>query len=84
MVFTGIEPEVEIWDVAGTADEEILERVSQDRVFVRMVAVRLRRGAFDEFAARFEGKMRPALAQTPGCIGAFLVAGAGDRTRVLR
>ncbi len=83
VVFTGIEPEVEIWDVAGAADEQILERVSQGRVFVRMVAVRLRRGAFDEFAARFEEEVRPALAQTAGCLGAFLVAGVGDPTRAL-
>jgi len=83
VVFTGIEPEVEIWDVIGKTDDQILEKVSQERVFVRMVAVRLRRGAFDEFTARFEDEVRPALAQTQGCLGAFLVAGAGDPTRVL-
>jgi len=83
VVFTGIEPKVESWDVAGTADEKILERVGEGRVYVRMVAVRLRRGAFDEFERRFEEEVRPALARTPGCLGAFLVAGAGDATRVL-
>jgi heme-degrading monooxygenase HmoA len=83
VVFTGIEPEVEAWDIAGTADEEILQQVSEGRVYVRMVAVRLKRGAFDEFERRFEDEVRPALAEIPGCLGAFLVAGAGDQTRVL-
>jgi len=83
VVFSGIEPEIEAWDVAGTADEQILEQVGQGRVFVRMVAIRLRRGAFDEFERRFEEEVRPTLAATPGCLGAYLVAGAGDKTRVL-
>jgi len=83
VIFSGIEPEVEIWDVVGKTDDRILEKVSQERVFVRMVAVRLRRGAFDEFASRFEDEVRPALAETQGCLGASLVAGAGDPTRVL-
>ena len=54
----------------------------EGHVFVRMVAARLRRGAFDEFQRRFDDEVRPALAATPGCLGAFLVAGAGDQTRV--
>jgi len=83
VVFTGVEPDVEIWDVVGKTDDEILEKVSQERIFVRMVAVRLRRGGFEEFASRFEGEVRPALSETPGCLGAFLIAGAGDRPRVL-
>lgn len=83
VVFTGIEPEIETWNTAGTADEEILERVGEGRVYVRMVAVRLRRGAFKEFESRFDSEVRPALAETPGCLGAFLVAGAGDDTRIL-
>lgn len=83
VVFSGIEPEVETWDAAGDADEAVLERVGQGQVFVRMVAARLRRGAFDEFERRFESEVRPALAKTPGCLGAFLVAGAGDQTRIL-
>lgn len=83
VVFTGIEPEVESWEMAGTADEQILERVGEGRVFVRMVAVRLRRRGFAEFERRFEEEVRPVLAETPGCLGAFLVAGAGDQTRVL-
>lgn len=83
VVFSGIEPEVETWDVAGTADEAVLENASRGHVFVRMVAARLRRGAFDEFLRRFDDEVRPVLAATPGCLGAFLVAGAGDKTRVL-
>jgi len=83
VVFTGIEPEVETWDVAGTANGEVLGNVDQGAVFVRMVAARLRRGAFDEFQHKFDDEVRPALAATPGCLGAFLVAGAGDQTRIL-
>ena len=83
VIFSGVEPEVETWDVAGKTDEKILDHAGDDRVFVRMVAVRLKRGAFDEFERRFELEVRPALAETPGCIGAFLVAGTGDQTRVL-
>lgn len=83
VVFSGIEPEVETWSVAGNADEEVLERVGEGRVFVRMVAARLKRGAFDEFQRRFDDEVRPALAKTPGFLGAFLVAGAGDQTRIL-
>ena len=50
-----------------------------------MVAVRLRRGAFAEFERIFEEEVRPALTETPGCLGAYLVAGADgrDRTRIL-
>jgi len=83
VVFTGIEPEVETWAVAGEADEKVLERVGQGQVYVRMVAVRLRRGAFVEFATRFEEEVRPALEATQGCLGAFLVSGAGEQTRIL-
>jgi len=83
VVFTGIEPEIEKWDTARPADEELLERVGEGHVYVRMVAVRLRRGAFDEFERRFEEEVRPILTETPGCLGVFLVAGAGDATRVL-
>ena len=83
VIFSGLEPEVEAWDVAGNADEQVLERVGEGRVFVRMVAVRLRRGALGEFERRFEEEVRPTLAKTPGFLGAFLVAGAGDATRVL-
>lgn len=83
VVFTGIEPEVETWAVAGDADEEVLERVGQGQVYVRMVAARLRRGAFAEFATRFDEEIRPALESTPGCLGAFLVSGAGEQTRIL-
>jgi heme-degrading monooxygenase HmoA len=83
VIFSGIEPEVETWAVAGEADEEVLERVGQGQVYVRMVAVRLRRGAFEEFSARFEDEVRPALETTPGYLGAFLVSGAGEQTRIL-
>jgi len=83
VVFTGIDPEVEAWDSAGDADEHVLANVGEERVFLRMVAARLRRGAFDEFERRFELEVRPALAKIPGCLGAFLVAGAGNRTRIL-
>jgi heme-degrading monooxygenase HmoA len=83
VVFSGIEPEVESWAVAGAADEEVLERVGQGQVYVRMVAARLRRGAFKEFSSRFEEEVRPALEMTPGYLGAFLVSGAGEQTRIL-
>ena len=83
VVFSGIEPEVETWDVAGAADEEVLERVGQGQVFVRMVAVRLRRGAFAEFERKVRRRSPSGAGSTPGCLGAFLVAGAGDQTRIL-
>ncbi len=83
VVFSDIEPEVEAWQLAGTPDDDVLERVEDGRIYVRMVAAKLRRGAFEEFARRFEEEVRPALAATPGCLGAFLVAGVDDETRVL-
>jgi heme-degrading monooxygenase HmoA len=83
VVFADLEPEVEAWNVAGEPDDDVLGRVEQGQIYVRMVAVKLRRGAFKEFSDRFENQVRPALAATPGCLGAFLVAGAGDDTRVL-
>jgi heme-degrading monooxygenase HmoA len=83
VVFSGIEPEVQTWEMPRVPDEDVLERVGEGRVFVRMVAIRLRDGAYDEFRRRFDDEVRPALATTPGCLGAFLVAGAGDDTRVL-
>jgi len=83
VVFSGIEPEVETWNVAGTADEQILQEITAGRVFVRLTAIRLRRDGFAEFERRFEEEVRPALTETPGCLGAMLVAGAGDQTRIL-
>lgn len=83
VIFSGIEPEVETWEVAGTADEQILEKIAEGRVFVRMAGIRLRRKGFAEFERRFEEEVRPALSDTAGCLGAMLVAGAGDQTRIL-
>lgn len=83
VVFSGIEPEVEAWEVARPPDDEVLDRIGNRGIFVRMVTVRLRRGAVDEFERRFESEVRPALGETPGCLGAFLVAGAVDPSRVL-
>lgn len=83
VIFTGIEPEVETWNVAGTADRAALERISGGQVFVRMVGIRLRTGAFADFEHRFETEVRPTLATTPGCLGAILVAGVDDDTRVV-
>lgn len=83
VVFSGIEPEVDTWEVAGTADEHILEKITEGRVFVRMAGVRLRRDGFAEFERRFEEEVRPALSETLGCLGAMLVAGAVDQTRIL-
>jgi len=83
VIFSGIEPEVETWDIAGSADEEILEKITEGRVFVRMAGIRLRRDGFAEFERRFEEEVRPALSETPGCLGALLVAGASDQTRIL-
>lgn len=83
VVFSAIEPDVETWDVARPPAEGVLDRIGDRRIFVRMVAVRLRKVAFDEFEQRFETEVRPALAETPGCLGAFLVAQTDDPTRVL-
>ncbi|MCU0305303.1 MAG: antibiotic biosynthesis monooxygenase [Thermoanaerobaculales bacterium] len=83
VVFSGAEPEIETWEAAGPADPGVLERMAGARVFVRMVAIRLRREAVDEFRRRYDDEVRPALATTAGCLGTFLVAGVGDPTRVL-
>jgi heme-degrading monooxygenase HmoA len=83
VVFSDLEPTVETWNVAGRPADDVLEQVEEGRIYVRMVAVKLRRGAFSEFERRFEAEVRPALAKTPGCLGVFLVAGAGDDTRAL-
>lgn len=83
VVFSGVEPEVETWEVAGEVDQEVLDRVAEGRVFVRMVSMRLRRDARDEFERRFEAEVRPVLADTPGCLATFLVSGLDDATRVL-
>jgi heme-degrading monooxygenase HmoA len=82
VVFSDTDPDVEAFALSGEADESTLERAG-DRVFVRMVAARLRQGAFDEFQVRFEDEVRPTLLATPGCVGAFLVSGVGDQSRVL-
>jgi heme-degrading monooxygenase HmoA len=83
VVFSGTEPEIESWEAAGPVDPGILERIAGARAFVRMVAIRLRRDAVDEFRRRFDDEVRPALGETSGCLGTFLVAGVGDTTRVL-
>jgi heme-degrading monooxygenase HmoA len=83
VVFSGIEPEIEAWDTDNQVDDEVLGRVESGRVFVRMVAIRLREGAFEEFERRFNDEVRPTLAQTQGCLGGYLVAGVGDPDRVM-
>lgn len=83
VVFSGVEPEVEDWEVARPPDEDVLDRIGNRRIFVRMVAVRLKRGAFDEFGRRFETEVRPALANTPGCIGAFLAVRSANDSRIV-
>jgi len=83
VVFSGFEPEVETWDVVRPPEEDVLDRIGDRRIFVRMVAVRLRKVAFDDFEQRFELEVRPALADTPGCLGASLVTQMDDPSRVL-
>ena len=83
VLFSGIEPEVETWEVTGPADQQLLEKITEGRVFVRMAGIRLRRNGFAEFEHRFEEEVRPALSETPGCLGAMLVAGVEDQTRIL-
>jgi heme-degrading monooxygenase HmoA len=83
VIFSAIEPDVESWNVASAPKEDILDQAIRDRVFVRFVTIRLRRGAFAEFQRRFDDEVRPALAQTPGCLGCFLVAGTSDDSRVI-
>jgi len=83
VVFSGMEPEVQAGTIAGAADEEVLDQAGSGRVFVRLVSVRLRPGAFEEFARRYEDEIRPALVDVPGCLDAFAVEGADDSNNVL-
>ena len=83
VVFSGIDPDVESGTVAAVSGEQILSDAASGRIFVRLVAVRLRPGVEQEFERRYESEVRAALAEMPGCLDSFLVVASGDSGRVL-
>jgi heme-degrading monooxygenase HmoA len=83
VVFSGVEPDVESGTVAAGSDDRILSDAASGRIFVRLVAVRLRPGAEQEFEERYQREVRATLAEMPGCLDSFLVVGSGDSGRML-
>lgn len=83
VVFSGMEPEVEAGTITGDHDDEVLSQAGPGRVFVRLVSIRLRPGAFDEFQRLYDGEIRPALYKVPGCLDAFAVEDADDSSSVM-
>lgn len=76
------DPEVEEYPVEIAVEGTRIEDTAP-HLFVRIVAVRVEAGRFDEFRERYNEAVVPALLETPGCLAVFLVEGIQASSRAL-
>ena len=67
------EPEVEEGPVEIAVEGSRIDAAASPHLFVRIVAVRVQAGRFDELRERYNEVVVPALLETPGCRAVFLV-----------
>jgi heme-degrading monooxygenase HmoA len=77
------EPEVETYPVEIVAEKRRVEEITSSRLFVRIVAMRVEAGRFQELKERYDAEIVPALLETPGCLAVFLVEGVQAKSRAL-
>ncbi len=77
------EPEVEEGPVEIAVEGSRIDAAASPHLFVRIVAVRVQAGRFNELRERYNEVVVPALLETPGCRAVFLVEGIQATQRVL-
>jgi heme-degrading monooxygenase HmoA len=77
------DPEIEGYPVEVAALGEVVDAVGPHQFFVRIVAARIDPSRFDDLKERYDQEIKPALMETRGCRGVFLVENVRRRSRVL-
>lgn len=77
------EPEVEAFPVEIAAESGEIDDSELPHLFLRIVAVRVDPGRFEELRERYNEEVVPALLATPGCLAVFLVEGISVHSRAL-
>ena len=77
------EPEVEAFPVEIAALEDPVAGDSPPQLFLRIVAVRVDPGRFEELRERYNTEVVPELLATPGCRAVFLVESLRAHARAL-
>ncbi len=77
------DPEVEGYPVGIAVEGTRVDSTSSPHLFVRIVAVRVQSGRFEELSQRYNEVVVPALLETPGCLAVFLVEGIQANSRAL-
>lgn len=77
------EPEVEAFPVEIASESGEIDDSELPHLFLRIVAVRIDPGRFDELRDRYDAEVVPALLATPGCMAVFLVEGVSVHSRAL-
>jgi len=77
------DPEVEEYPVEIAVEGQRVDETVSPHLYVRIVAVRVQAGRFDELRERYDKVVVPALLETPGCLAVFLVEGIKASSRAL-
>jgi heme-degrading monooxygenase HmoA len=77
------DPEVEGFPIGNEGATEVLSGEPSQRMFLRIVALRVDPARMAELRERYEQEVEPELLETPGCRAAFLVDGVRTRRRAL-
>ncbi len=77
------DPEVEGYPVGIAIEGTRVDATLSPHLFVRIVAVRVQSGRFEELRERYNEVVVPALLDTPGCLAVFLVEGIQANSRAL-
>ena len=77
------DPEVETFPVEIAALAGTMDGQAPPRLYVRLVALRVEAGRFQDLRERYNAEIVPALLATPGCRAVFLAEGFHTRSRAL-
>jgi heme-degrading monooxygenase HmoA len=77
------EPQVEEYPVEIAVEGSRVDESVSPHLFVRIVAMRIQAGRFEELRERYNEVVVPALLETPGCLAVFLVEGIRATSRAL-
>jgi heme-degrading monooxygenase HmoA len=77
------DPEVEAFPVEIAALSGTMDDQAPPRLYIRLVALRVEAGRFQELRERYDAEIVPALLATPGCRAVFLAEGFHTRSRAL-
>jgi heme-degrading monooxygenase HmoA len=77
------DPEVEAFPVDIAALSGPLDKEAPPRLYMRLVAIRVEAGRFQQLRERYNAEVVPALLATPGCRAVFLAEGFHSHSRAL-